>query len=83
MEERFDFSTRHLSSRGFISQEVLDKVLGGFIDILDMVVTPLAGNRNRLEILSALLYRLLSVSKHSFSYQTLSHSTSLPKTYIG
>jgi len=48
MEEWFDFSTRLFSSQGFISQEALDKRLGGFTDVLDMVVTPLAGNRNRL-----------------------------------
>jgi hypothetical protein len=43
VEEWFDFSTRHFSSPGVIAQETLDKRLGGFTDILDMVVTPLPG----------------------------------------
>jgi hypothetical protein len=83
VEECFDFSTRHFSSQGFISPEALAKRLGGFTDILDMVVTPLPGIETGCEILSALLYRLSSVIKHSFIYQPLSHSTLPHKTYIG
>jgi hypothetical protein len=62
--EWFDFSTRHFSSQRFISQEALDEKLGGFTDILDVVVTPLPGIETDREILSALLYRLSSVIKH-------------------
>jgi hypothetical protein len=61
VEEWFDFSTRHFYSRGFISQETLDKRLGGFTDILDVVVTPLPGIETDCEILSALLHHLNNV----------------------
>jgi hypothetical protein len=43
----------------------------------------LPGIETDCEILSALLYRLSSVMKLSFSYQPLSLSTLLHKTYIG